>query len=108
MDVKLQPLGKRVLVKPQEREEKTKGGLYIPDTASDDKKPSQGTVVKLGITKKEHKFSVSVGDTVYFKKYSPEEVEIDGEKMLIIDEEEILAIVELGKYEKMIRDSELE
>lgn len=92
MDVKLQPIGKRVLVKPQEKEEKTKGGLYIPDTAADDKKPSQGTVIKLGVTKKEHKFSVKEGDVVYFKKYSPEEIEVDGEKFLIIDEEEILAV----------------
>lgn len=93
MDVKLQPLGKRVLVKAVEKEEKTKGGLYIPDTASDDKKPQQGSVVKLGIYKKEYEFPVKVGDSIYFKKYAPEEVEIDGDKYLLVDVSDILGVL---------------
>jgi chaperonin GroES len=91
--VNLIPLGKRVLVAPMdEDEEKTEGGLIIPDTAKEEK-TSQGKVVKLGTTRKEFKFLVEVGDKVFFKKYSPDEVEIDGEKYLLIEEEDILAIV---------------
>jgi chaperonin GroES len=96
-DIKIQPLGKRILVKPAEIEEKTAGGLVIPPTSGDDKRPETGEIVKLGIGKddegKEVKFDVKVGDRVYFKKYSPEEVEVDGEKYLIIDIEDILAVI---------------
>jgi len=96
-DIKIQPLGKRILVKPAEIEEKTSGGLVIPPTSGDDKRPETGEVVKLGIGKddegKEVKFDIKVGDKVYFKKYSPEEVEVDGEKYLIIEIEDILAVI---------------
>lgn len=92
MEVKLQPLGKRILVEPVKKEEKTAGGLYIPDTAGD-KKPTQGTVIKLGTTKKEHTFLVKVGDVVFFKTYSPEEVEIEGITYLLLNEDDILAVV---------------
>lgn len=92
MEVKLQPLGKRVLVKPVEKETKTAGGLIIPDTV-EDKKSSQGTVVKLGQTVEKHEFKVKVGDMVFFKKYTPEELEIDGEKYMLVDEKDILAVV---------------
>jgi chaperonin GroES len=92
MAVNLQPLGKRVLVEPVKKEEKTTGGLYIPDSASD-KKSSQGTVIKLGRTTKEHKFNVTEGDVVFFKSYSPEEIEIDGKTYLLLNEEDILAVV---------------
>lgn len=91
--VKLQPLGERVLVLPLEKEERTKGGLIIPDTA-DSEKASQGTVIKLGTPrKKDYKFFVKEGDKVLFKKYSPEEVEIDGIDYLLIDEADVLAIL---------------
>jgi len=93
MDVKLQPLGKRVLVKPIEKEEKTKGGLYIPDTAGDDQKPQQGTIVKLGLYKKDYEFPVKVGDMVFIKKYSTEDVEIDGEKYILVDVTDILGVL---------------
>jgi len=89
---KLQPLGKRVLVKPSEKEEKTEGGLIIPATAEKEK-PSQGVVVKLGTTKTDHKFLVKEGDVVFFKKYSPDEVEMDGDTYYLIDENDILAII---------------
>jgi len=91
MEVKLQPLGKRVLIEPMEPEEKTAGGLIIPATAAE-KKSSQGKVVKLGLTKKEHKFQIKVGDMVFFKKYAPEEVEIEGVKYMLVDEADILAV----------------
>jgi len=96
-DIKLQPLGKRILVKPTQVEEKTSGGLVIPPTSGDEKRPETGEVVKLGVGKdedgKEVSFEVKVGDKVYFKQYSPEEVEIEQEKYLIIDINDILAIL---------------
>ncbi len=95
-DINIQPLGNRVLVKPQEIEEKTPGGLVIPPSASDEKKPSFGTVIKLGKGKDKEgkvlKFDVKVGDLIYFKKYSPEEIEVNEEEVYILDAEDILAI----------------
>ncbi len=94
--IKLEPLGKRVLIQPDKIEETTKGGLVLPPSASEDQKPETGTVVKLGKGKEEGKdiqFEVSVGDRVYFKKYSPDEVKIDEEVYLLIDTEDILAII---------------
>ncbi len=89
----LTPLGKRVLVKPLEQEEVTKGGLYIPATATDDQKPTSGEVVALGVVKKDdYKFSVKVGDVIYFKKYSPDEIEVEGTKYLVLEEDQIIAI----------------
>ena len=96
-NIKIQPLGSRVVIKPEEVQEKTPGGLVIPPNASDEKKPSFGKVVKLGIGKdkegKKLKFDVMIGDTVYFKKYAPEEIEVDGEEYFILESEDILAIV---------------
>lgn len=92
-DVKLQPLGKRVVVMPDEIEETTSGGLIIPPTAQEDKKPEVGVVVKLGTGGKNFTFSVKVGDKVFFKKYSPDELDVDGTTYYIIDEEDILAVV---------------
>jgi len=96
-DIKLQPLGRRILVKPSQVEEKTSGGLVIPPTSGDEKRPETGKVVKLGRGKdeegKEVNFEMKVGDKVYFKQYSPEEVKIDGEKYLIINTDDVLAII---------------
>ncbi len=94
--IKIQPLGNRVLVKPDEVEEKTSGGLVLPPSASEDQRSETGTVVKLGKGKvdgKEVSFEVSVGDRIYFKKYSPDEILIDGDKYFLLNEEDILAIV---------------
>jgi chaperonin GroES len=95
-DIKIQPLGNRVLVKPQEVSEKTLGGLVIPPNASDEKKPSYGKVIKLGKGKDKDgkllKFDVSIGDMVYFKKYAPEEIEINDEQLYILDTDDILAV----------------
>ncbi len=94
---KLQPLGARVLVKPQEKEEVTKGGLIVPASANEDKKSATGTVVKLGAgTDKKGKkveFNVKVGDVVFFKRYSPEELEIEGETYYILESDDILAVL---------------
>lgn len=95
-NIKIQPLGSRVLIEPQEIQEKTPGGLVIPPNASDEKKPSYGKVVALGKGKDSKgnplKFDVKVGDMVYFKKYAPEEIEIDGKEWYILDTDDILAI----------------
>ncbi len=96
-DVKITPLGHRVIVKPEEIQERTPGGLVIPPSASDDKRSAFGEVIKLGVGKDKDgntlKFDVKVGDKVYFKKYSPEEIEVDGKEFLILDAEDILAVV---------------
>jgi chaperonin GroES len=95
--IKIQPLGKRILVKAEELEDKTPGGLLIPPTANDDKRPATGKVVKLGLGKdkkgKDFVFDIKVGDIIYFKKYSPEEVSIDGEDYLLLDVDDVLAII---------------
>lgn len=95
--IKIQPLGKRILVKPHEEEDTIAGGLVVPPSATDDKRPAMGEVLKLGKGKdedgKEVNFEVKEGDLIYFKKYSPEEIEIDGEQYLIIDADDILAIL---------------
>ena len=95
-EIKIQPLGKRVLVKPDEIEETTAAGLVLPPSANEDQKPETGKIVKLGKGKvkgKEIEFEVSVGDRVYFKKYSPDEIDIDNEKYLLLDVDDILAII---------------
>lgn len=95
---KLQPLGGNLLVKPIEEDTKTESGIVLPDTV-DKEKPQKGEVIALGTGKqtadgKVLKFNVKVGDKVVFKKYSPDEVEVDGQEYLIMTEEDILAIVQ--------------
>lgn len=96
-DIKVQPLGTRVLVAPKEIEEKTTGGLIVPPSASEDQKSEMGEVVKLGdgLNAKGEKlpFNVKVGDKVFFKSYSLEEIEVDGEKYFLVDSVDILAII---------------
>ena len=95
--MKIKPLGDRVLVKPSEEKEKTKGGIYLPDTAKE--KPQEGEVVAVGEGRKVDDgklipLSVKVGDKVLYGKYSGTEITVNGEEYLIIREEDILAIVE--------------
>jgi chaperonin GroES len=92
-EVKLQALGLRVVVQPKAKEEKTAGGLYVPPTAQDESKPVVGEVVKLGLGEEGKKFEVKEGDTVYFKQYSPDSVELDGEEYLVVHQDDILAVV---------------
>jgi chaperonin GroES len=87
MKQQIKPLGDRVLLKRVEALEKTKSGIFLPDTAKE--KPEQGTVIAVGSEAKELK----KGDTVLFSKYSPTEVKIDNEDFLIVKEEDILAII---------------
>lgn len=81
----------RVVIKPAPAEEKTAGGIIIPDTAKE--KPQRGTVVAAGPGKKDEPVTVKKGDTVLYGKYSGTEVRIDGQDLLIIREGDILAIV---------------
>ena len=96
-DIKVQPLGTKVLISPMKVEEKTTGGLIVPPTASADSKPETGIVVKLGdgLNAKGEKmhFSIKVGDKVFFKSYSPDEVEVEGEKYFLVENSDILAII---------------
>lgn len=94
--MKLRPLYDRVLVKRLEEEEKTKGGIIIPDSAKE--KPLQGKVIAAGNGKilesgKARALDVAAGDTVLFGKYSGTEVKVDGEDLLILREEDILGVV---------------
>ena len=92
--VKLAPLGDRVVVKPASREETTKSGLVIPDTAKE--KPQRGTVVAVGAGRKDDDgdripMDVEVGDTVLFAKYAGTEFKLEDEDYLILSEKDILA-----------------
>lgn len=94
--INLKPLADRVIVKPAEAEEKTKGGIILPDTAKE--KPIEGTVVACGPGKtsddgKTIKMEVKVGDKVLYGKYSGTEVTVEGEEYLIMRENDIFAII---------------
>lgn len=96
--MKLRPLGDRVILTPLAKEEITKGGILLPDTV-DKERPEQGKVVaigpgKLGEDGKRIEMSVSVGDTVLFKKYAPDEFKIDGETFLVLAESDLIAVAE--------------
>ena len=93
---KIKPLGDRILIKPLKAEEKTKGGIILPDTAKE--KPQEGKVIAVGKGKtlesgKVEPLEVKVGNKVLYGKYSGTEIKIDGEEHLIVKEEDILAIV---------------
>lgn len=94
--MKIRPLHDRVLVKRLEEEDKTAGGLYIPDTAKE--KPIQGKVVAVGAGKRDKDGKVIApevkeGDRVLFSKYSGTDVKLEGEEHLIMREDDILAVV---------------
>ncbi len=96
--MKFKPLRDRVLVRYSSEEEKTAGGLFIPDAAKE--KPQKGTVVAVGPGRvtddgKRQAMEIKVGDTVLFDKYSGSKIKIDDEEYLIIREEDILGIVEV-------------
>jgi len=95
--MKIRPLQDRILVKRVEEEEKTKGGIIIPDTAKE--KPQMGQVIAAGNGKKTEDgkvipLDVKKGDKVLFSKYSATEVKVEGEELLIMREDDILGIVE--------------
>jgi chaperonin GroES len=95
--MKIRPLQDRVIVKRLEEEEKTKGGIIIPDSAKE--KPQEGKVIAAGKGKKTEDgkiipLDVKVGDRILFGKYSGTEVKIEGEEHLIMREEDILGVIE--------------
>ncbi len=95
--MKLKPLQDRVIVKQTEAEEKTASGIYLPDTAKE--KPTKGKVIATGPGKaddngKVHPLNVKVGDVIYYGKYSGTDVEVSGEKFVILRESDILGILE--------------
>ena len=87
----IKPLADRVLVKPAAAEEKTVGGIIIPDTAKE--KPQKGTVIAVGNGTKDHAMTVKVGDTVLYGKYAGTELKLEGTDYLIMREDDILAII---------------
>ena len=91
----IKPLGDRVVVKPQDAEETTAGGLFIPDTAKE--KPMRGTVVAVGPGKTENgthvEMTVAEGDTVLYGKYAGTEIQLAGDDVLIMRESDILGVV---------------
>ncbi len=96
MSTKIRPLHDRVIVKRIEEEEKTKGGIIIPDTAKE--KPQEGRIVAVGRGKREDgkvvPLDVKAGDKILFGKYSGAEIKLNGEEHLIMREEDILGIIE--------------
>ncbi len=94
----IKPLADHILIEPIKEEEKTKSGIFLPDTAQKEK-PEQGMVIAVGDGKKTDDgkivpVSVKAGQKVLFTKYGPNEIKIDGKEYLIAREEDILAIIE--------------
>jgi len=94
---KIKPLGDKVLVKRSEAEEKTPGGIVLPDTAKE--KPKEGKVIELGSGKQLESgekvdFQVKVGQRVLFASYAGTEVTVDGEEYILMSEDDILAVIE--------------
>jgi len=96
MALNLKPLGSRVVIEPIEQEEITAGGIVLPETAKE--KPQQGVVLSVGPGDRDENgkritMDVAVGDKVLFAKYSGTEIKMDGKKLLILRESDLLAIV---------------
>ena len=96
--MKLRPLGDHVIVKPLKENEMTKSGIVLPDTV-DKEKPEKGEVIAIGPGKlmengQRATMSVKVGDKVVFKKYSPDEIKVDDEEVLVLNESDIIAVLE--------------
>jgi chaperonin GroES len=95
--MKIRPLGDRILVKRIKEEDKSKGGIFIPDTAKE--KPQEGRIVAVGkgkVTEAGNLVApeVKAGDTILFGKYSGSEVKVDGEEHMIMREEDVLGVLE--------------
>ncbi|MBA3829520.1 MAG: co-chaperone GroES [Taibaiella sp.] len=90
-NVNITPLHDRVIVKAAAAEEKTAGGIIIPDTAKE--KPQRGTVIAAGPGKKDEPMTVKTGDTVLYGKYAGTEISLEGDDFLIMRESDILAVI---------------
>jgi chaperonin GroES len=96
-NLKLKPLGDRVVVEREESESKTAGGIVLPDSAKD--KPSRGTVIAIGDGRllddgKRSKLQVKIGDKVLFTSYAPETIKLNDQELLLMREEDILAVID--------------
>jgi chaperonin GroES len=94
MVISLKPLGNRVVIEPIEQEEVTAGGIVLPETAKE--KPQKGTVLSVGPGERDDKgkyipMDIAAGDTVLFAKYSGTEIKVEGKKLLILRDSDILA-----------------
>jgi chaperonin GroES len=92
----LKPLGSRVVIEPLEQEDVTAGGIYLPETAKE--KPQKGTVLAVGPGDRDDEgkriaLDIKVGEVVLFAKYSGTEIKVDGKKLIILRESDVLAIV---------------
>ena len=97
-DFRIRPLADRVVIKPADREEKTKGGIYLPDTASKER-PQEGTVLAAGDGRRDDNgklvpMNVKAGDKVLFAKYSGTEFKVDDVEYLILSEKDILGVIQ--------------
>ena len=97
MAAKLRPLGDKILLKRVEAEGKTKSGIVLPETAKE--KPKRGTVMAVGDGKlldsgERAKFQVKKGDEVIFASYAGTEIKVDGDELLILSEDEVLAVID--------------
>ena len=97
MSINFKPLGDRLVIEPLEQEERTAAGIVLPETAK--AKPQKGTVLAVGPGARDDKgqriaMDTQVGDTVLFAKYAGTEIKVDGKKLLILKENDVLAIVE--------------
>ncbi len=97
VQIKIKPLGDRVVVKPIEEEEVTKSGIVLPDTAKE--KPQKGEVLAVGTGKlldngERVPLEVKVGDVVVYAKYGGTEIELDGEEYVVLSERDLLAVIE--------------
>ncbi len=90
--MKIKPLADRVLIQPTAAEEVTAAGIIIPDSAKE--KPLKGKVLAVGAGTKDEEMVLKEGDTVLYGKYAGTEVELDGEKVIIMRQNEVLAVVE--------------
>jgi chaperonin GroES len=91
MALNIKPLADRVVIEPAAAEERTAGGIIIPDTAKE--KPQRGTVVAVGPGKKDEPTSVQVGDSVLYGKYSGTEISVEGKDYLIMREADLYAVI---------------
>jgi chaperonin GroES len=96
MTLKLRPLGDRVVIEPLEQEERTEGGLFIPETAKE--KPQKGTIIAVGEGRRDDDgkripMDVEVGQIILFAKYGGTEIKLDSQKLLILKESDVLAVL---------------
>lgn len=89
-DIRIKPLGKNLLVQPQKPEKKTGTGIFLPETASEER-PQQGKVLAIG---ESDKIQVKPGQTIIYTRYGGTEVKLDGEEYLIVKNDDVLAVIE--------------